>query len=401
MKSVFKLLTLGIFVCFSQVNMSDDFQRILKKILNEQVKTEIISFVDKQDPTLGLISRDLIGQLIDNSKHDEIIRSSVNVFTTMLYLLHIQPDIEALIEKYPSVLQDAKEFGWGKKELLSYSSLYFYYSERIKYNLFISPYIFDLKKVKEGVESFKISNNTKWTTTVSRELKKIGRKRLTYDGVMLEYIQNMLTNAILGNSNKALLEDVITRIEKKKWLRITVTSEQKALIELLEHYLKKIDRHSQDKDLYHYLINPFIANLHAVNYQTDIKFAQKQLLQQLKQLLTIWINKATESNVWAYDLTLSGNQSGESVQFTLFDMLKVNYKMNSVNAFLFTGGFVDSFLKETLNSGKTSNVHLGAGFNYKNISLSYSKAWNIKAFKEKPIDVFSLGYTIPLNYLFE
>ena len=184
---------------YGQVNVSEAFQNTLKKVAKERVKEDVISWITEQDVIGGIVGRDLIAQLLDGKDEATLLRSTTNVVSTMLFPRGYQSvQSKKLVQENPDVIEQARSAGWTKEQLIGYSCLYYYFSERIKYKLYVSPEILKMSQEKSRIESFKTSSGRKWTVVVSGRLIRARRedKNLSVDVRILEYVDASLWSLI-------------------------------------------------------------------------------------------------------------------------------------------------------------------------------------------------------------
>jgi len=205
------LLVLTTSSLFCQVNVSDAFQNTLKKIAKEQVKKKVIFWVTERDVVGGIVGRDLIAQLLDGKDRTTLLHSTTNVVSTMLFLGGIKMYIDSLVDKNPEIVGQAKSVGWSREQLVGYSCLYYYYSERIKYNLYVSPEIRKMSEEKNRIELFQTTSTKKWTTIVAGRLISARRveKNISVDVRVLEFYEREFMGSYLGQRAVS----VIIRIE--------------------------------------------------------------------------------------------------------------------------------------------------------------------------------------------
>ncbi|KAA3657592.1 MAG: hypothetical protein DWQ10_12990, partial [Calditrichaeota bacterium] len=93
----------------AQAVFSDAFKKTVAKILKNKVQNGVIHWLTDAEPVIGIVGRDLIGQVINSAHPDELIRSVTNVVTTSVFIYNVQDILKTSVPDsiYQHVLQEA------------------------------------------------------------------------------------------------------------------------------------------------------------------------------------------------------------------------------------------------------------------------------------------------------
>lgn len=418
---------------FGQVNVSDRFEEVLKEIVKDETKKKIFKYTTKQDPVLGLMTRELIGQLIDANDEKAIIRIGVNAGMELMYLSYIRLKVEAIIKADPEIMKQAKKQDFDKKKLIAYSSLYYYYSERIKARLPIPPYIEEYTNIKQGLEAIVNGEGKKLTTLISRQLT-IGKKDTTkffVDMNLFVFIQNFTRELVFDKENAlAGADKALNNLLKE--LPYTDRSKLFSMIKSAKNFEKKDSTIAMVHMLFQKVVTETfllkakssqISDEKLAFIQTTLTgaierifitavnpyFDQERMVANVKISLVTLLDRWLESieknpHGLTYHLTLSATplftDSTGTVDFTLMDQLRY-YPFVKNSLFLFAGGFADPILKTVTKADGISIYPFGAGID---VSNKFSIA-AVAGFPFQDITTlnwyygFNLAYNIPLKYL--
>ena len=433
------LLVICFTISFGQINISETFQKTLKKIAKERIKSEVIAWVTEQDPTSGIIARDLIVQLLDGKDEQTLLRSTTNVVTTTMFLCGIKKRVNEIVDSTQEILEQAKSIGWTKDQVVSYSCLYYYYSERLKYNLYVSPEILKMSQEKSRIESFKLKDGRKWTVIVSGKLVSLRRmnKDLSVDVRLLEALDNSLWALISDRDHYFMRSDSIyaSLIEAYsdpnfRELLNGLNQNLKAgqLIEsIFDVYRKPYDGSRKNDRVFSAVTGElsqdistnesFASNVLVATYANLVATARfefvdhKQLaatiLGVVKDLLEYWMSRGREDG-WKIDYTFSlagtgiGGPGNIRVDFTILDQIRFVKNFEDTKLFIYCGGFFDPLLKSTIykTGEKVYLVGLGFGWNSAYFSISGGIEYPEINIRNTRIAV-SLGYEIPISDLLE
>lgn len=440
MKSIITTFSLLLFVAplaFSQVDVSEAFQKTIKRIAKESIKKEVISWVTEQDPISGIVARDLITQLIDGKNQQTLLRSTTNVVTTMLFLGGIKSHIERLVDATDGIVQQAASAGWTRNQLVAYSCLYYYYSERIKAKLYVSSEILKMSEEKSSIESFKSSSGRKWIVIVSGELvqKRYTNRDLSVDVRLLELLDKSVWHLISDRKTlRPFLDSMIVS------LRSTYSSDR-VLNEVFESILGGTSNSNVLQTILGVYEKPFLAgysssavfssvkgenvlvndsdaqnslttaysNLIATaNYDfVDHEQVHEMILGLVRDLLEKWISNGRQDG-WKVDYVLSlagtalGQRGNISGDFTVLDQIRFARHFESSVVFFYIGGFFDPFLKNTINKGGAKVYMTGIGFGWQSYYVSVSAGIEYPQVLLRNTRMgISIGYEIPVADILE
>jgi len=395
----------------SQVTYSQSFQKTVVLIAKEHVKVAIIDWLTEQDPIIGIVGRDLIGQIIDSKDEDQIIRSYADVISTMIFLDNMKKPIVATLNEHPEVLKQAEMLGWSKEKVVAYTTLYIFFSEKLKFKLYVSPYILNMRNTTKMIESLTTSSEKKWISIASRVIVNERRVHSNFgvDVRALELFQRILIGKLFNTSYKnsganlfkALMRDYSK--ENVKWITewqkansITDIVEQQLLTTLLKNYdsLNIYTLNVQER-----LIYPILGQIQAVNViNYDYAIVKDQILFTIKDLFSSWLKDYKNNQVRPdYGLLLAsifyGN--GNIVDLSLVDQVRFGYFSEGISFYAFTGGFIAPLLKKDTNK-EYYPIGLGLSAGPYNITSEYEISYNTSHQGNGSVTV---GYALPLEYL--
>ena len=439
MKRVFLslvLIVLPLHLVDAQVNVSEAFQKTIKKIAKEQVKKEVVNWVGKQDVVLGIVARDLITQLIDNGNDQRaILKSTANVTTTMLYLAGVRKLVEESVEKNPEVIDSARQHGFSKEEFVGYSALYYYFSERLKYKLYVSSEILKMQNIKNTIESLRLKDGKKWVVEFSKYVTplKHGEKYWWLDVRFLEYAQygfsklliEPKTFAVSVESAKVSLSSSVKNfdfnsIDGIKLLKRIAenliqanTGSFRANVFVLDKFLLDTQPPEAtnliartDTVINNILAEPFNNLIQTCDLGfVDAENAKDVILSIVRQLLEEWMNAASRSG-WKFEYTFSLggtylNSYSRSVDFTILDQFRLVRRWESVSAYAFIGGVFDPIIKNTVYKEGIKVYLVGVGAQYSNFHINLVLGIPYTDLKGEYGKGISVGYAIPIFDLFE
>lgn len=422
-------------ILLSQVTISDAFQNTLKKISKERVKNEIVEWISKQDIIVGIVSKDLITQLIDNGKNEEaVLKSTANVTATMLYLGGIKRIAESFLEEHKELIDSAKIYGLNQIELIAYTALYYYYSERIKYNLYVSSEILKMQNVKTTIANLQTKEGQLLPAVFGRFISKIkhgseAKELIWLDVRVLEYVQLNFTKLLLDPSNyRASVESTLISLRSVvKDTSLTNTTGMRFLKEtsqnLIDAYQKSykvnaffiLDKSLLDNDnveierilslksddVNNILAEPFNNLIQSSEYSfVDMDGAKKVLVSIVRQLLEQWISGSKQSGwKWEYKFALGGTyftNYTQSIDFTVVDQLRFIRNWESSSIYIFVGGFFDPLIKNTIYKDGVKVYLTGIGYQYSSISFNIVLGIPYTDLKGKYGNGISLGYEVPI-----
>jgi hypothetical protein len=434
-KFIFIILFIISQILCGQVTVSDAFQNTLKKISKERVKNEIIDWISKQDILVGIVSKDLITQLIDNGKNEEaVLKSTANVTATMLYLGGIKRIAESFLEEHIELVDSSKKSGLNQNELIAYTALYYYYSERIKYNLYVSSEILKMQNIKTTIANLQTKEGQLLPAVFGRYISKIkhgseAKELIWLDVRVLEYIQLNFTKLLLDPTNyRVSVESTLISLRSVvKDTSLTNTTGMRFLKEtsqnLIEAYQKSykvnsffiLDKSLLDNDnveieriltlksddVNNILAEPFNNLIQSSEYSfVDMDGARKVLVSIVRQLLEQWINGSKQSGwKWDYKFALGGtyfSNYSQSIDFTILDQLRFEKNWESSSFFIFVGGFFDPLIKNTIYKGGVKVYLAGIGYQYSGISLNIVLGIPYTDLEGKYGNGLTVGYEVPI-----
>jgi len=404
---------------FSEITTSESFKRIAENIIKENIKQTILKTFD---PMSAIIAADLIEQVINGMDKTEITKSAIDVSYTLTYLYAIKPKIESLLEKYPEIYKQAKNIGYDKKQLIGYSCLYFYYSEKIKYNYLISPEINRLSKQKAFISSLRAATGEKWVALISKELIKKRRE----EGM---YIYDVRLNEFIRFSTKSLIiypDSAKIRISQalKNLIEQYHGNERKKIQTIVGESDRVINVYSITQNVFNLYLKKYLTVItDTTSFETDILYAVKniynqqyfdreELVENIFQMVAMtleeFLNQGLRNKTgFQYTVSLAGTIYPEQafsdsarLDFTVLDQIRYQKNFKSGSYFLYIGGFLDPILKSTVYKKGTKLYQAGAGCQFRNIFITVNAGIPYPEFKPKDITTgISMGYEIPLSQL--
>lgn len=419
-----------------QINVSETFQKTLKKMAKEKVKAEVISWVTDQDPTKGIIARDLIAQVLDGKDEATLSRSTTNVVTTMMFIGGIKRHVEALVDSTAGILEQAKAAGWTRGQLIAYSSLYYFFSERLKYNLYVSPEILKMSEEKSRIESFTSGENRKWTVIVSGELVGIRRKDndLSVDVRALEVLDKAIwllisDRARFVSHSDSVFHSFAKAFESDKSFSQAIeafkqsTKPGRIIEDLFGVYQKAYEKSYQVDKIFNVtqresssdgstqansLVRAFSNILAIAHYEfVDHEQARSAILGIIRDLFEYWIAQSRRDG-WKVDyvFSLAGtgivSKDNPSVDFTILDQIRFVRHFETTRIFLYFGGFFDPLFKSTLNKTGAKIYLTGLGFGWQSAYFTVSAGVEYPEVRIGHTRLaVTLGYEIPISEIID
>ena len=433
------LLGLTCAISFGQVNISETFQKTLKKIAKERAKSEVISWITDQDPMSGIIARDLIAQLLDGKDQQTLLRSTTNVVTTMLFLGGIKKHVEAFVDSAEEITAQANSVGWTRNQLVSYSCLYYYYSERLKYKLYVSPEILKMSQEKSRIESFRLKDDRKWSATVSGNLISLRRKDkdLSVDVRLLEVLDKSLWQLISDQGQSSVHSDSIFSSLVESYSDTSfrnMLSQFKANVRpgrmvesLFEVYRKPYEQFHRIDRVFSAITDElteeaarsqlFGSNILVTIYASLVSTAQYDfvdhqqlrptILSSVRNLLEYWMSRSQKDG-WKIDYAFSlattaiAARGSTSVDFTVLDQVRFVKYFETTRLFVYCGGFFDPLFKSTIDKTGLKVYLVGIGFGWHSAYFAISAGIQYPEVNLKNIRMaVSLGYDIPVADLLD
>ena len=427
-------------ISFGQINVSETFQKTLKKIAKEKIKTEVIAWIAKQDPTSGIIARDLIAQLIDGKNEQTLLRSTTNVVATSMFLCGIKNRVNELIDSTQEVIDQGISVGWTREQLVAYSSLYYYYSERLKYHLYVSPEILKMSQEKSKIESFISKDDRKWTTIVSGKLIGLRRikKDISMDVRFLEAMDNALWVLISDREHYSIRIDSMYASLLHAYPKdsnfhellstLDISAKQGKFVESLFDIYKKnydvaqsnisvfstvsnqLSRDSSIKESFpsNILINAYGNLVYVAHYE----FVNQEqmcvaILEGVKNLLDFWMTKGREDG-WKLDYMFSlagtgyGGSGSNTIDFTILDQVRFVKNYETTKIFIYCGGFFDPLLKSTVNKSGPKYYLIGGGWGWNSTYIAVSGGIEYPDIVIRNIRMaITIGYEVPVSDLLD
>jgi hypothetical protein len=402
MKKVIFLFCLLPVLAFSQAEFSSAFKQTVETIAKDHTRKTVIDWLTEQDPVLGIIGRDLIGQIINSADQDELVYSLTDVLTTSLFIYNLQSYIKPLLKQNPQILSQAEILGWNEQELLAYSSLYFYFSERLKYNLFITPYIFELQDEKDKIEALKLGSK-KWRTVVSREL--VVQRRADHaeiDVRLFNIFQAALNHYLRSKEIKFSVNETLLNKLKNEYVGDINLSWVKAIdsqdavkisATMLTLLYKNVNRDKKQSRSFsieqiNELVRPYL-NLVSENNLSTMRTAafKQQAIQVVKSSFGKWLEKYQSDQFrFDYSFMLASNYIGkdDKVRFVVQDQVRFGYFWKNAGLFLYVSGVIDPLLQEAFSEDKKYYLS-GLGYSYSGFNLSLGAAIPYTNFDKKNI----------------
>ena len=435
-RSVLIALLLTSQAAFSQVNVSDAFQNVLNKIAKEAIKKAVTDWISEQDVTLGIVSKDLITQLVDNGKDEKaVLKSAANVTASMLYLGGVKRISEAFLQDHPELTKNAETYHWDRNHLIAYISLYFYYSERLKYHLYVSSAILKMESIKNAVEGMETNDSVSLPVAFSRFVKnkyQHGNAAMEYiwlDVRISEFIEQSFSNLIIdpahystqADSGMASLRQVVGTsilpdVDGVTFIKQTVTnlirsfqsSYRYSPVFNLDKTLtgedtiavkKTLERGKSDID--NILAQIFYDLVETSDWTfVDRDNSQKVLLSNITELLDQWLSGSKESG-WhfEYSVSLGGTYFAnytKSVDLTVLDQIRLAKHFGESTLYMFAGGFLDPLIKETIYKTGRRVYLAGIGYEYSYFHLDLVVGVPFTNLRSTFGYGVSAGYEIPI-----
>jgi hypothetical protein len=402
-----------------EVNTSESFKKIAENIIKENIKQTILKTFD---PISGIIAADLIEQAVNGMDKTEITKSAIDVAYTLAYLYAIRPEIELLLSQHPEILKQAENMGYKKEQLIGYSCLYFYYSEKIKYNYIISPEIIRLSKQKSFISALQINTGKKWVSLIAGELVKKRREQN-------KYIYDIRLNEFIRYSTKVLLiypDSTKTQIPFaiKNLVNQYHDDEKEKIQKIVGKIDSTINIYTASQNVFNLYNQQFKKNkADTTSFESDILNAitvifnqqyfnkaeiSENIFQTVTMILNDFLNKGLKNKKGLqYIISLAGTiypnpafSDTTRLDFTVLDQIRYQVNRKSGIYFIYLGGFVDPILKSTIYKKGTKLYQAGLGWQNGNIYFTINAGMPYPEFKARDISAgISIGYEIPLSQL--
>ncbi|MBU2464652.1 MAG: hypothetical protein KKG02_10675 [Candidatus Edwardsbacteria bacterium] len=418
--SLLFLLTAGV-VFAQQMAVSDAFKKTVDRIARKKIKMQVVNYVSKQDLITGIAARDMIGQIIDSHRdEDKVIRAAINVVTTRLFIGNVKGQVSALIDENPKVLELLPSMGWSRTQLEAYSSLYYYYCERMKNRLYISPYIMEMALERSKIESLRINDN-KWTVLVSKNLAQQKRKNIALDIRSLEFFQYLIgemyfrregyqaridsTLKMLANvfPSSGQWADSIAALRGEK----TFVKFYGAFIDLMTESAYRSGPSLSGSIEYDYSINDYFLPLLNIVVSTqyslvDAEELKAKTIQTVIQIFNEWLSQARQDGIkmeYMFSLAATGLAGPENnfLDFTVLDQARLTYHRRDISCFIYTGGFMDPLIKNTVYKEGMKFYLTGLGAQYKSVYFALSGGLPYTDIRTENVRFgLTVGYEIPV-----
>jgi len=404
-----------------QMAVSDAFKKTVDRIARKKIKTQVVNYVSKQDIITGIAARDMIGQIIDSHRDEEkVIRAAINVVTTRLFIGNVKGQVSALIDENPKVLELLPSMGWSRSQLEAYSSLYYYYCERMKNRLYISPYIMEMALERCNIESLRVNDN-KWTVLVSKNLAQQKRKNIALDIRSLEVFQYLIGEMYFRREGYQVRIDSTLKMlanvfpSSEQWAdSIAALRGEKTFVKFYSAFIDLMTESAYRSDLnfsgsieYDYSINDYFLPLLNIVVSTqyslvDAEELKAKTIQTVIQIFNEWLNQARQDGIkmeYVFSLASTGlvGPENNSLDFTVLDQARLTYHRRDITYFVYTGGFMDPLIKNTIY--KEGMKYYLAGFvaQYKSVYFALSGGLPYTDIRtENARFGLTVGYEIPV-----
>jgi len=414
-----------------QITFSDSFQKMLKRLLKEQVRNSIL---DKMDPATSIFASDLIGELIENAHRDDIVRSSIRTGTTLMFVRLMKEEINKLIANDTSVLASARSMGFNRDELIAYSCLYFYYSELIKYRLYQRPGIVEMVKKKQSFERITVKDK-KWYVSVSRDFitKRREEKLFLYDVRILNFATKFAIVALVDTVNKndairQYFKELHHQYDSTDWSSLVDTFQLDSSLRIMSAVDSIIDKSDEaqefgqkvfrlcfdevnskfsltDRRSFEYALFSSFGSVAFSGYANNVETRDEIFKASVYFLTSLAKLASRQSTGFKYAVSLAGTSllrpadigSEPRTDFTVLDQCRLNLAIKDVGLFLFLGGVLDPILKSVLLKDSAKYYLFGAGISFKSFYLSISGGIPYPVFDKDDIRMgFTIGYEVPV-----
>jgi hypothetical protein len=410
---VFPVLTLA-----QDVTVSETFKKTVEKIAKKVIKEKVLHYLIKKDFMTGVVSTDLVGQIIDNYQDKErVISSSVNTISNLIFLSNLRPfviKISDSVRTDSSFASSFKKADITNDDFISYSCLYIYFSERLKSNLYVSPYIYKYRDVQSKIESINVGH-MKWITFLSGHISRA--KNIIFDVRFIELFQVVVKDALANSKlSSQTMDTLLSSISQRSFRDSLFVKRVKESFEIGNPLMflsdvvdKYIDRFHEDNGNYFIdrYYSPILTTISSPFYgYSDTNEIKDKVLQCIEALFTQWLQETENNKVqveWVLSLsgTLLNNKEKSSADFTVLDQIRIAKHWCKSSAFIYVGGFIDPIIKNTVDKDGLRYYLAGAGFQYSQMFVSFTTGFPYVDFSSNDIRFgASIGYQIPLMELF-
>lgn len=416
------ILVLVIFATFlllpthvvADVQVTDSFAKTLTKISKTKVREDIIAWLKTEDPIAGIIARNLIVKVIEGQSEEEIVKSSIESATELAFLNNISGMVTKNIETNKDIISQAKAVGWSEDELVAYASLYLYFSQCLKYKIYVPNFIFtEYKQERTILENFKTPQNKKWITKLFKETIAADKHKNNNSLSDVRSLELFKINILQKLGYKRSAEN-IGELEKQiknhyfSTANITTSSvtaqiQNMFLNQYTKNNLKLTDEENALTSFSQQLMLPLAAFLQHTSTPEETKL---NLIQATKTTLADLLKNSASNNLLSYHILLSGSlnqttklQPGKTISYAIFsiqDQLRIYLWEH--NLFVYSGGVIDPILRGIiLKSDHEVQWPFGIGVDYQNWSICVGVGVGINNLSQPLGIVGTIGYKIPIS----
>jgi len=407
-------------ISFGRAATSDLFVKTVRKLMNDDIRERVLAAMP---PLTSIVAADLIDRVINGSDRDEIVVAAVDVGVMMVFMNAVSGEVDSLCKKYPEVVDSAARRGVSQAELVAYSSMYYYCSERLKNDLYVSKKILKLNEVKNTLESIVTGNDRKWVALVSQRLIEKRRRegKYLYD-VRLNELMRFAARTMVdkqSRSDDALRRAVLSTVDTfmgsekdtlRKLLGITDTTARdltsKVLKKIFSWYERSLKGADSPDGIEAQLFQPLRT---AFTYDYLDTGSVKDAFCQTTYYLIDRFASLSEGkrHGFEYIVSVAGgalvntDDRGTEMNAMILDQIRYSFVSGPLKVFLFTGGFIDPLMNTMLDNDSTRQYLTGAGVQFRNVYIAAGAGIPYPEFKRDRVKAhLTVGYEIPLQELF-
>jgi hypothetical protein len=253
----------------------------------------------------------------------------------------------------------------------------------------------EMAREKSNIESLSI-NGSKWTVLVSTSLVQQKRKNMALDIRSLELFQYMIGEMYFRREGyQARIDSTINKLAdifpiSGQWAdSIATLRDEKTFVKFCGDFIDLMTESAyrdgpnlSDSIKYDDSINDYFLPLLNIVVSTqyglvDAEELKAKTIQTVIQIFNDWLNQARQDGIkmeYVFSLAATGLAGPENkvMDFTVMDQARLAWHQRDLSCFLYTGGFMDPLIKNTVYKEGMKYYLAGLGAQYKSVYIALS-----------------------------